>query len=138
MGALCSPLLTKESKGAEQEVFACNILGFQIVPKVGSSISGVQLSGLVNECPFKRVVMSLAWGTDSGRGGEVRINSFLFSRHFSHVEPSKLPTSWPKIVVLSSPFAQNAPGGLDSEGKAYGIQSSRARDSFARDPPSPT
>lgn len=87
-------MLTKRSKGAEQEVFTCNTLGFQTVLKVGSSIRRTQLIGLANECPFKRGVMSLAWGTNSGHRGEVRINnSFSSSRHFPHVEPSKLPTS---------------------------------------------
>lgn len=99
-----------------------HLVGFQAVPKVGSSIRRTQLAGLANECPFKRVLMPRAWGTNGGHGSEVRINnSFFPTRHFSHVEPSRLPTSWPEIVVLPSSFAQKAPGELDSQGKAYGI-----------------
>lgn len=91
----------------------------------------------MNACS-KHVVISLAWGTNNGQGAEIRINnSFFPTRLFPHVEFSQLPTSWPEIVVFSSPFTQRDPEELQSQGKAYAIQSGKARESFARAPPSP-
>lgn len=67
---------------------------------------------------IQRVVMSLAWVPNNGQGAGIRINnSFFPTRLFPHVEPEQLPTSWPEIVIFSSPFAQRDPEELQSQGK---------------------
>lgn len=95
-------------------------LGFHAIPKMSISVRGTQVADLAHEYTFKGWPCPWLGEQITTRGPEIRINnSFFPTRLFPHVEPCRLPSFWPEIVVFFLAFAQRVP--VSREGLCHSV-----------------